>query len=276
MNIAETKVAPERWCAPRPWNRPLGVDPMVDRICPVMGMDGVECGRRATRLGMCERHYRRTRSGVPLNTPIREVIREHGAICERPDCGNPYFVKGLCVKHYSRQRSGRPLNDPDPRPLDCSVDDCGRLQAKRGLCDTHYSRVHRGQSIDTPVRPMWHTGEQTCKTPGCSVDVKVKGLCSFHYGRLCRGVPLDAPIPERRPVPGYSAAHWRVAARRGRAQNHICACGSPAEDWAYRWRDAGQRLYDESKGMWYSLDPADYQAKCLPCHAAYDARRRSP
>jgi hypothetical protein len=69
----------------------------------------------------------------------------------------------------------------------------------------------------------------------------------------------------------YEAAHRRVARERGRASGHLCAdCGAPAVDWSYNHSGVMERR-DRASLMSYSLDVRQYDARCRPCHRAYDS-----
>lgn len=57
----------------------------------------------------------------------------------------------------------------------------------------------------------------------------------------------------------YGAVHMRLRKRRGPAKNHLCQCGQPARDWAYR----------NIRGHSENLD--DYVPMCRRCHKAFDA-----
>lgn len=75
--------------------------------------------------------------------------------------------------------------------------------------------------------------------------------------------------------PSYHGAHARVRLRRGSASDHRCACGAPADEWAYDHADpaavTGEVVRDgRTMVLTYSLDPAHYQPMCIPCHRAFD------
>ncbi len=63
---------------------------------------------------------------------------------------------------------------------------------------------------------------------------------------------------------GYSAAHLRTQAERGRAVEHDCIdCGQQAAQWSFRGIPGD-----------YSTDPHDYDARCVPCHRVHDHKAR--
>ena len=60
--------------------------------------------------------------------------------------------------------------------------------------------------------------------------------------------------------PGYFGCHRRVRTERGRARDHVCACGAAARHWAHI----------------HGTDPADtqnYLPMCISCHRVYDEVR---
>jgi hypothetical protein len=62
----------------------------------------------------------------------------------------------------------------------------------------------------------------------------------------------------------------RVRAVRGRAQEHTCECGKPAEQWAYT--HSGPAELTSEVGA-YSVDPSFYVPMCVPCHKRADLAR---
>jgi hypothetical protein len=55
----------------------------------------------------------------------------------------------------------------------------------------------------------------------------------------------------------YSRHHYRVKAARGQARHYRCSCGRQAAHWSQTHETTGD-------------DPADYVARCVPCHVRYD------
>jgi hypothetical protein len=55
----------------------------------------------------------------------------------------------------------------------------------------------------------------------------------------------------------YSKRHYRVKAARGQARHYRCNCGRQAAHWSQTHGTTGD-------------DPADYMARCVPCHVRYD------
>lgn len=69
---------------------------MNDRTCY-----GNECENRATRKGLCGKHYDRMRKhGDPDYVAPKHVQR----VCSVPGCEKPYNSNGLCMLHYGRLR----------------------------------------------------------------------------------------------------------------------------------------------------------------------------
>lgn len=75
----------------------------------------------------------------------------------------------------------------------------------------------------------------------------------------------------------YSGAHTRVQTRKGRARDHSCRCGRPAEQWAYLHSDQSELADKTGKdaGKPYSADPAHYTPLCRQCHTRWDRARRT-
>lgn len=62
---------------------------------------------------------------------------------------------------------------------------------------------------------------------------------------------------------GYMAVHNTLRAEYGPASEYDCVdCSEAADEWSY-----------EGEGT-HSEDLSLYQARCTPCHRAYDTRRR--
>lgn len=55
----------------------------------------------------------------------------------------------------------------------------------------------------------------------------------------------------------YSRRHYRVKAARGQARHYRCSCGRQAAHWSQTHGTTGD-------------NPADYVARCVPCHVRYD------
>ena len=159
---------------------------------------------------------------------------------------------------------------------ECAVPECSKSAKTMGWCSAHYERYRTTGDVqaDRPVEARTPAGGM-CPAPGCQREAIHRGWCAPHYRRWMAGdLQPDKPIAQRSPkraVPGYFAAHFRVRVARGPAAAYPCAdCGGPALHWSYRDGDAGQRLTDET-GLRYSLDPADYDPRCVPCHRRYDS-----
>lgn len=74
----------------------------------------------------------------------------------------------------------------------------------------------------------------------------------------------------------YFTAHRRVQEQRGRASDHTCPCGRPAQQWAYSHEDKNELIGKVGDGEApYSPDPAYYNAMCVPCHKKFDLKRRA-
>lgn len=140
----------------------------------------------------------------------------------------------------------------------CNVEGCERTAVCKGQCNPCYQRAYYAAK-----RHEWQPG-----------------------GRYWDGIQERSKArrkPEREPTVQpctYLAAHKRVHHRRGRAAEHTCPCGQPAEQWSYRgdspreqegWHTITGR---KRRDVWvrWSPDPADYDALCVRCHSERDGR----
>jgi hypothetical protein len=63
----------------------------------------------------------------------------------------------------------------------------------------------------------------------------------------------------------HAGLHWA----RGRASEHLCACGKPAKHWAYLYTASEQERVAED-GSRYSESFEDYAPMCISCHRSFD------
>jgi hypothetical protein len=71
----------------------------------------------------------------------------------------------------------------------------------------------------------------------------------------------------------YNSAHDRVRRARGLAAGYFCVdCDNQAQEWSLSHRASAVRMGMNSNGYlrMFSVDPADYEPRCLKCHRAYD------
>lgn len=121
-----------------------------------------------------------------------------------------------------------------------------------------------------------------CMVAGCANPVRHRGVCTKHYSFLRRYglTELLRITPDWRPrrrgtnhpmwsgdEAGYHAVHARLRKERGKAREHLCACGKQAKHWAYK--------HGSGNGLKYSLDMNDYEPMCVSCHRKLDQNRRS-
>lgn len=75
----------------------------------------------------------------------------------------------------------------------------------------------------------------------------------------------------------YFTAHQRIPEARGTARQHECVdCGATASQWSYDHDDPNE-LVDRQMSknpVAYSVDPARYSPRCVPCHKGFDLGRR--
>jgi hypothetical protein len=70
---------------------------------------------------------------------------------------------------------------------------------------------------------------------------------------------------DRRGTGSYYAAHQFIRKMKGSATEHLCVdCGGAARDWSFLGASGG-----------FSWDPAEYVARCKPCHTIFDKEERS-
>lgn len=73
----------------------------------------------------------------------------------------------------------------------------------------------------------------------------------------------------------YTAAHYRVTQRRGRASRHACLdCSAPAQEWSYIGGCPREKR-DPLRGSPYSPNPEMYVPRCKSCHTKLDRKRAS-
>lgn len=139
----------------------------------------------------------------------------------------------------------------------CSIEGCGLKSRARGFCKKHYKKWVRYGDPLAGVRNWDH--DDVCSVEGCDNPHKARSWCNNHY-QLWRkhGDPLHQfyGLDDV----SYRTAHERVWKARGKASEHRCVdCGGQAAEWSYRARTG------------YSVNPADYDPRCVSCHRRYDA-----
>jgi hypothetical protein len=172
----------------------------------------------------------------------------------------------------------------------CTVTDCQRAADRYpslGLCNAHALRLWRYGS-PTATKPK--APPEPCPAEGCDrLARRDSGLCRRHCDLLRRngdptivrkgGVPKGTPQEGRPPkggLPGYDAAHRRIARSLGPASAHACLeCAGRAAEWAYLGGDPDELttrpdLRREHPGLAYSLKPEHYGPLCKPCHRRRD------
>lgn len=163
----------------------------------------------------------------------------------------------------------------------CTETGCTATAERRGFCSPHY----RIFLIDGSRTNVQNQG-RVCAVEDCDRGAVRKRWCERHYRRAIRnGDPtVTPPRPKKDPSAlsmTYKAVHTRVTRLRGRAADQPCVdCGSPARQWSYTGADPNEvtgttspRKGYEVKVTW-SLDPAFYAARCVPCHQEHDAAVR--
>lgn len=156
----------------------------------------------------------------------------------------------------------------------CSVDGCDRPHHSKGLCRMHRRRQMRTGKIrpKDPARIAKYDGE-ICAELECEALASKGGYCLRHYKRLYRN---GDPSFDRRWVGDfvtYIGAHNRIYRERGLASGYSCIdCAYPASEWSLiQGRGTLTGSHGSIHGLLYSPDPNDYEPRCKPCHAFYDA-----
>lgn len=184
----------------------------------------------------------------------------------------------------------------------CQVEGCSASVwiKKRQLCQHHYNRWWRtgdagSGSAALRERECSRCGKQfTASTPGqkyCGATCKrQRASCSSCGKAVHRTVTSKAEIVcqqcrRQQSNRGYTSAHMRVAAQRGRARDQKCEhCDQKADHWAYDHSDpdevnevevgVGRNGRERTWRRIYSRDPQFYIALCRKCHGKFDEARR--
>lgn len=154
----------------------------------------------------------------------------------------------------------------------CIIEGCENPVHARQMCPMHYQRTRKNGSPHKTRKVGRKPGRrpetpETCTYQDCDRPHFAKGLCTRHYQKAyTTGSPDGRP---RTVTPTYLAAHKVVTRARGQATWQKCVdCGRTALDWSLRYEADAD--YDERKGMYYSMDPGDYEPRCRSCHVDYD------
>lgn len=149
----------------------------------------------------------------------------------------------------------------------CSIEGCEKPAKSRGWCRMHCARWERHGDPLTKLpggRGVW-TAEQKAK------------LSAIQKARVPKG-------PDHHAWSGddltYRGAHTRVRLVRGLPDEHRCACGRQARQWAFSHapRDLSRVRYGEvrdKRRTWlapYSSDVQDYVPVCVSCHTKMHPR----
>lgn len=204
--------------------------------------------------------------------------------CEKPSRNKT--VPGYCVMHIQRLRTHGCL-EPDPyvrvsarpgwtpkHPKVCTIDDCPRKSRLAGLCATHYHRRQTVGTVGGPIELRTTWKGVTCQASDCDREARTRGWCHAHYTRLW--LTGDEPSGAIRPDNfagddvGYFGVHNRLTRWFGPAREHPCGdCGKPAAHWSYNHSATDERI-DGSNGLPYSVEPDDYDPRCVRCHVRLD------
>lgn len=170
--------------------------------------------------------------------------------CNVSECVKPIHAKGWCYAHYMRAwRYGSPTFVHPARFKDVAGQRFGCLIAR--------------DRVDQRGMKMWR----------CDCDCG--GSLTTRIGDLNNGNVVSCG--DRRTHRGndvsYDAAHQRVRSDRGPAAQFPCVdCASSAQHWSYSHRDPDELVAQSGQwaGLPYSLDTAQYEPRCVPCHKRFD------
>lgn len=168
-------------------------------------------------------------------------------------------------------------------------DGCNRPVKAFGWCRPHHERIKRSGTPGPATIGKWRPSDRECRIEGCQASVGHKGgldLCMKHYQRYRKhGDPLvvkkgGACLPlDKNPnwsgdQASYAAVHLRLPRQRGVAADRACIdCCRPAAHWSFSGRVSDDLRHEN--GLAYSVNLADYQPRCVPCHSAHDRRLRA-
>ena len=108
-----------------------------------------------------------------------------------------------------------------------------------------------------------------CSIDGCDKPVRARTWCAGHYQRWARNGSPTLILKIHGDGTGYTSAHMRIYAARGRAAEYDCLhCEGTAAEWAYDHTDPDERV--SKTGQEYSLDPSHYFPLCRSCHRKFD------
>ena len=163
--------------------------------------------------------------------------------------------------------------------MDTTCEHCGKICKNELGLSTHIGKMHSELASDE------------CSVEGC-VRPRAKhssgrgrsNLCPAHKARKRKHGDVLPDIPIRHVFHvtgdvtvylGYGSAHSRLKSVRGRASEHLCACGAPAKTWAYQHAatvEFSGTIVRGSREMFvrWSGDPEDYAPMCVPCHTKFD------
>ena len=132
----------------------------------------VTCFQKATKRGLCDKHYQRVRSKWGTGVGAENA-------CANDGCERPVSARGYCGIHYKAFMRSRP-----EAPL-CATEGCDKPVSGRGLCQYHARRAHQTGKALPPSRS--ERPKPTCATEGCDQPAgSGTGLCRRCYKREWR------------------------------------------------------------------------------------------
>ena len=161
----------------------------------------------------------------------------------------------------------------------CTFEPCGRESRARGLCSGHWKQDRAGVTL-SPLRARALPESPVCSIDGCDRPHFAHGYCNSHDSRIRRRGEAAATVPlgslARKDQPSVGGLHRRLARERGPAREQACIdCGGTAAEWSYNNADPAELIgEDHGVRLAYSLDVANYDPRCRPCHRRFDRQHR--
>lgn len=96
-----------------------------------------DCTDRATKRGMCSKHYSAARQKAKRHGEQWNTREPAVKVCTVEDCGKPHNARGLCNSHLAKQRR--------ERMGPCTIPGCTNKQNTKQMCHAHYAQARKGK-----------------------------------------------------------------------------------------------------------------------------------